>query len=106
MQHTRYHLEIFYADSPLGPWQPHLNNPVTNGSAANGGRMGGRVFAHAGQLFRLGQDCGETYGHRLLAFHINKLSTVEFRQLQVPLRLPQTAWNLARHHHLDPQQVW
>jgi hypothetical protein len=105
LQRTRYCLELFFAETPLGPWTPHAQNPVANGSAADGGRMGGRIFDHAGQLYRLGQDCGETYGRRLLAFEITTLSPTEYRQIHVPLKVPLASWNSARYHHLDAQKV-
>jgi hypothetical protein len=67
--------------------------------------MGGRLFDQAGQLYRLGQDCGETYGRRLLAFEIKSLSPTEYHQIEVPLKIPVSSWNRARYHHLDAQQV-
>ena len=67
--------------------------------------MGGRIFDHAGQLYRLGQDCGETYGRRLLAFQIQRLSPTEYQQVQVSLNIPLSSWNSARYHHLDTQKV-
>ena len=67
--------------------------------------MAGRLFELAGRLHRLGQDCGKTYGHRLLSFRIDHLSPTEFRQRQVPLHVPQSNWNSARYHHMDVQRV-
>ena len=59
------HLEVWHAASPLGPWEPHAANPVANGDRGAGFRSAGRLVAHGGRLYRFGQDCGKTYGHRV-----------------------------------------
>ena len=58
-------LEVWHAASPLGPWEPHPMNPVANGHRSAGFRNGGRLVQHDGRLYRFGQDCGQTYGHRV-----------------------------------------
>lgn len=40
-------------------------NPVANGPRAAGFRNGGCLVVHDGRLYRFGQDCGETYGHKV-----------------------------------------
>eukprot|EP00887_Chlorella_sp_A99_P000043 scaffold16.g43.t1 len=112
-------LEIYYADSPLGPWQAHAGNPVMNGDPSAGARMGGRPVVHGGRLYRFGQDCGQTYGHRrgragagrggaraLVAWEVLELSPTAFRQRRVGLRHgAQAGWNAARYHHLDAHRM-
>ena len=56
---------MWHATSPLGPWEPHPANPVANGPREAGFRNGGRLVVHDGRLYRFGQDCGETYGHKV-----------------------------------------
>lgn len=58
-------LEIWHADSPLGPWEQHAANPVKNGARHLGARSGGRPLVYDGKLYRFGQDCGDTYGHKV-----------------------------------------
>ena len=58
-------LEVWHADSPLGPWKEHALNPVVNGASHLGARSGGRPLVYEGKLYRFGQDCGETYGHKV-----------------------------------------
>lgn len=65
LQRTPFDLELFVADSPLGPWQPHPLSPVQRQGRAAGARMAGRLALHNGRLHRFGQDCGQTYGHRV-----------------------------------------
>ncbi|XAR52300.1 N-acetylglucosaminyl-proteoglycan 4-beta-glucuronosyltransferase [Bertholletia excelsa] len=103
-------LEIWYSSSPLGPWKPHKKNPIHNTKKSMGARNGGRPFIYNGNLYRVGQDCGETYGRRVHIFNVEVLNEDEYREVEVPLSLPEpnkgrNAWNGARYHHLDIQQI-
>ncbi|KFK24896.1 hypothetical protein AALP_AA8G038800 [Arabis alpina] len=103
-------LEIWYSSTPLGPWKPHKKNPVYNGKRNVGARNGGRAFLHDGNLYRVGQDCGENYGKRLRIFKIEVLSKQVYREVEVPFALERTykgrnSWNGARQHHFDVQQL-
>lgn len=103
-------LEIWYANSPLGPWKQHKGNPVHNFDKSLGARNAGRPFVYDGHLYRMGQDCGDTYGHRIRAFKVEVLTKEKYREVEVPLgivesRKGRNAWNGIRHHHLDAQQL-
>ncbi|CAL0299788.1 unnamed protein product [Lupinus luteus] len=103
-------LEIWYSNSPLGPWKPHKKNPIFNINKSLGARNGGRPFLYEGNLYRVGQDCGETYGRRVRVFKIETLTSEEYKEVEVPLGLVEptkgpNAWNGARYHHLDVQQL-
>ena len=103
-------LEIWYSSSPLGPWKPHARNPVRNMQKNMGARNGGRPFLYNGSLYRPGQDCGETYGRRIRLFKILVLTVDEYQEIEVPLNFEETkkgknAWNGARYHQLDAQQL-
>ncbi|KAK4431074.1 Glucosamine inositolphosphorylceramide transferase 1 [Sesamum alatum] len=103
-------LEIWHSSSPLGPWKPHKKNPVYNTKESMGARNAGRPFVYNGNLYRIGQDCGETYGRRTRIFKVEVLTTDEFKEGEVPLSVEESvkgrnAWNGARHHHMDIQQL-
>ncbi|XP_054813956.1 glucosamine inositolphosphorylceramide transferase 1 [Prosopis cineraria] len=103
-------LEIWYSSSPLGPWKPHKKNPIYNVDKSFGARNGGRPFFYEGNLYRIGQDCGETYGRRVRVFKIEVLTPEEYKEIEVPLGFAEpikgrNAWNGARYHHLDAQQL-
>ncbi|XP_022880596.1 glycosyltransferase family protein 64 protein C5-like [Olea europaea var. sylvestris] len=103
-------LEIWYSSSPRGPWKPHKKNPIFNTDESMGARNGGRPFVYNGNLYRIGQDCGETYGRRIRVFRVEVLTTEEFKEVEVPLGIEESskgrnAWNGARNHHLDVQQL-
>ncbi|KAL9164213.1 hypothetical protein ABFS82_06G090600 [Erythranthe guttata] len=104
-------LAIWHSDSPLGPWKPHRKNPIYNTDKAMGARNGGRPFVYKGQLYRTGQDCGETYGRRIRVFKVKVLTENEFEETEVPFDFGgesmkgRNSWNGARTHHLDVQQL-
>lgn len=103
-------LEIWYSNSPLGPWKPHKKNPIYNVDKSLGARNGGRPFVYEGHLYRVGQDCGETYGRRVRGFKVEVLTIDEYKEVEIPLGLIEptkgrNAWNGVRHHHLDVQQL-
>ncbi|KAJ8759137.1 hypothetical protein K2173_004144 [Erythroxylum novogranatense] len=103
-------LEIWYSNSPLGPWKPHKKNPIHNVDKSMGARNGGRPFIHDGNLYRVGQDCGETYGRRVRVFKVDVLTKDDYKEVEIPLgfeesRKGRNAWNGARYHHLDVQQL-
>lgn len=103
-------LEIWYSNTPLGPWKPHKKNPVYNTVKSFGARNGGRPFQYNGHLYRIGQDCGETYGKRIRIFRVDVLTPDDFREVEVSSGIQESlkgknAWNGSRSHHLDVQQL-
>ncbi|KNA10900.1 hypothetical protein SOVF_140050 isoform A [Spinacia oleracea] len=103
-------LEIWYSDSPLGPWKPHKKNPIHNTERSYGARNAGRPFLYDGVLYRVGQDCEETYGKRIRTFKVEVLTEKEYKEVEVPSgfkesRKGRNVWNGVRYHHLDVQQL-
>ncbi|EXB58473.1 hypothetical protein L484_005207 [Morus notabilis] len=103
-------LEIWYSSSILGPWKPHRKNPIYNTDKSFGARNGGRPFFYDGHLYRIGQDCGETYGRQVRVFRVEVLTKYEYKEVEVPLGLAEptkgwNAWNGARYHQLDVQKL-
>ncbi|KAI3851876.1 hypothetical protein MKW98_019875 [Papaver atlanticum] len=103
--------EIWYSSSPLGPWKPHRQNPIYNTGKSFGVlRNGGRPFVYHGNLYRVAQDCGKIYGQRVRTFKVEILTKDEYREVEVPLGIEEpkkgrNAWNGARYHHLDVQDL-
>ena len=100
------HLAIWYSSSPLGPWRPHKRNPIYNVDKSFGARNGGRPFFHDGSLYRIGQDCGETYGKKVRVFKVEVLTKDRYKEVEVSLGLEEpvkrrNAWNGIRYHHVD-----
>ncbi len=74
-------LHLYRASSPLGPWEPHPENPVATGPA--GSRPAGGVFRHEGSLYRPGQDCRKSYGSGVILHRIERLTPREYRETPV-----------------------
>lgn len=63
------HLYLFSAASPLSEvWEPHPMNPIVSGEA--GARAAGGIMTRGDRLLRPSQDCGGSYGRRILLSEI------------------------------------
>ena len=71
-------LQAWYAEHLEGPWEPHANNPLKADVHAT--RPGGTPFNAEGELYRPVQDCGETYGRRILINRVIRLTPTEFEE--------------------------
>ena len=70
-------LHIFYADTPVGDWKPHKNNPVK--SDVKSSRPAGRLFWRGGELYRPSQDCSVRMGGAMV---INRVKTITIDSFQ------------------------
>ncbi len=71
-------LFLFFADSPLGPWQPHPMNPIV--SDVRSARPAGRPFMHGQEIVRPSQDGSGRYGNAILLNRIETLSETAYRE--------------------------
>jgi hypothetical protein len=69
-------LYVYYANDLLGPWQPHLCNPVK--IDVRGSRPAGPLFVHDGVLYRPAQDSSRTYGGRIVIHRVVALTPQAF----------------------------
>ncbi len=71
-------LYLHHAETPLGPWTPHAQNPVKRdiGSA----RPAGTPFTCDGMLYRPAQDCSATYGGRIAMNRVTELTPDRFSE--------------------------
>ncbi|KAJ0718485.1 putative hexosyltransferase [Helianthus annuus] len=95
---TCQHLEIWYSNSPFGPWTAHRKNPIS------GPLNGGRPFLYNGNLYRLAHD------ERVRVFKIEVLSVSNYKEVEVDLGMTnptkgKNAWNGARSHHLNVHRL-
>ncbi len=68
----------YHADSPLGPYQPHAQNPLM--IDARFARSAGPVLVQDGTMIRPVQDCLGGYGRAVHFMRITELSEDSFRQ--------------------------
>ena len=71
-------LHLFHADSPLGPWTPHVANPVIDD--ARWARPAGRLLRQDGRLLRPAQNCRSEYGQSLSVREVLELNPERYRE--------------------------
>ncbi len=71
-------LQIWFADSPDGDWQPHPGNPVR--IDAGNCRPAGTPFIAGGALYRPTQNCTKAYGGSVVINCVDVLSRSEFAE--------------------------
>uniref|UniRef100_A0A0D9ZBQ5 Glucosamine inositolphosphorylceramide transferase 1 n=2 Tax=Oryza glumipatula TaxID=40148 RepID=A0A0D9ZBQ5_9ORYZ len=103
-------ISIWYSNSPLSPWIPHKQNLIHNTGKMLSTRNGGRPFIYNGNLYRVGKGQGGGSGHGIQVFKIEILKSNEYKEVEVPFVINKqlkgrNAWNGARSHHLDVQQL-
>jgi hypothetical protein len=79
-------LNIYHADSPLGPWCPHRRNPVL--SDVRHARPAGRPFRVGDTWYRPAQDCSRRYGWGITLRRIVRLDPGEFVEETVSTLTP------------------
>ncbi len=82
-------LSLFFGKSPLGPWTPHIANPVL--SDAGRARPAGRIFEAAGSMIRPGQDGTPTYGSGIVFHRIVRLDTAAY--IEEPISRIAPTWS-------------
>lgn len=102
-------LELYMADSPLGPWLPHSHSPVHRENASVS-RPGGRVLVWGDRIIRFAQDCEPFYGAQVRAFEVTALSPTTYSERELPQSPFLSAshlhnWNHKSMHHIDLQQL-
>jgi len=100
-------LELYYSDTPLGPWIKHPKSPIINGDG-NISRPGGNVVLFDDRLVRYTQDCDPTYGNQVWAFEIVELSKELYEEKRVgnePILIGFDYWNTRGMHQLSPCRI-
>jgi len=71
-------LHLFYAETPLGPWNPHRCNPIK--SDVRSSRPAGKLFHWKGHLYRPSQDCSVRMGGALCINRVTSLSREHYQE--------------------------
>jgi hypothetical protein len=74
-------LHLYYANSPVGHWTPHIENPIK--SDARNSRSAGNMFYRDSNLYRPAQDCATGYGKAIVLNRIDRLDTEGFSETPV-----------------------
>ncbi|GAB4143794.1 MAG: hypothetical protein Fur0041_18850 [Bacteroidia bacterium] len=96
-EYTNASLYIFWSDTLTGSFQPHGNNPVK--LDIRNARPGGSFLHHEGKLYRVAQDCSESYGCAVIVNEIDILNTTEYREHAVQRIAPDKNWKYNKGLH-------
>lgn len=78
---NRYELYIWYSDSPLGGWKPHLHSPIQSDKPII--RAAGVPFVVNGNIYRPSQDCISGYGKGIYINEIIELTTKVYSEEKI-----------------------
>jgi hypothetical protein len=92
-------LHLYHAVTPLGPWVPHVGNPVK--SDVRSARPAGRPFKLHGSWYRPAQDCSGRYGAAIVVNRITRLDEKAFAEEEVGRLLPSWRPDLVATHTLN-----
>ncbi len=92
---------VFWSESPLENWRPHVQNPVFRNDRLQA-RSAGSLMKHGGRIFRFSQNCSSRYGQGVFASEIVELSPSGVRTIPIGLvQLDRPDWARDGFHHLD-----
>lgn len=100
-------LRLYYSISPIEPWVEHPESPLIDNNKGIA-RPGGRVVLQNNQVIRYAQDCSQSYGSRVYAFHITELTTKHYREeRQAGSVIGKNGFGWARSgmHTVDPHRI-
>lgn len=92
-------LHLFFSESPLGPWTPHVGNPVK--SDVRSARPAGRLYQSQGRLYRPAQDCSVRYGYAISINRVDKLTADEYEEHEVGRIQPNWRGDLLGAHSIN-----
>ncbi len=99
-------LYLFYSDSLKGNWIEHPMSPVIT-KDKNTARPGGRIIEFNNNFYRFAQDDYPTYGNKIRAFKIIKLTEREYNEEEVVIELENSGvgWKRDGMHTIDLHQL-
>lgn len=83
---VHHHLRLFFAENPLGKWQPHPQNPVKTDIRA--ARPAGTLFFADGDMYRPAMDYSEKIEGRIVINKVLKLSPTEYEEEEYTILNP------------------
>lgn len=92
-------LHLFSAPEPIGPWLPHVRNPVK--SDARSARPAGRILTVGDAYYRPSQDCSGRYGRAVVLNQIVSLDHAHYVEREVGKIEPEPAGGLLGTHTLN-----
>jgi hypothetical protein len=76
--HPSDELHLYFASDLVGPWRPHVMNPIVTDVRA--GRPAGRLFVRGGTMIRPAQDSARRYGHAVNFQAVTVLTVDDYQE--------------------------
>jgi hypothetical protein len=92
-------LHVFWAETPLGPWNQHPRNPVM--ADVRRARPAGSLFSVGGHWYRPSQDCSRGYGWAINLNRITRLDRKGYSEEVVTTLKPHWMAGLRGTHTLN-----
>lgn len=92
-------LHLYYADTLLGEWTPHAQNPVK--SDVRGTRPAGRLYREGGALYRPAQIGAPIYGAGIAVNEVLELTPERYAEQEVRRLLPTRPRSVLGLHTLN-----
>lgn len=92
-------LHLYSAQSPLGPWVAHVNNPVR--SDVRDSRPAGRVVDTARGLLRPSQDCSRGYGYAIVLNRVDTIDDLNYTESEIGRLSPDWHDDLTGTHTIN-----
>jgi hypothetical protein len=71
-----YELWLYYSENLLGSYKSHSMSPICTGRKYS--RSGGAITMMNGEIFRIVQDCEQSYGREINIFRVLTISPLEY----------------------------
>lgn len=99
---STYELNVFFSDNLLGPYTPHVGNPIKSG--LNGIRNAGDFIKVNGNIYRPTQNCEKKYGESITFNKINiltELNVVEDPVMTISMNKKKTNYQVHSIHTIN-----
>ena len=98
------YLHLWWADSPLGPWQAHPRNPIVHDRS--GSRPAGALFRRGDLLLRPAQDCASEYGGAIVLKQVDCLTEQDYAETPAGRIEPSMFPGARRVHTVNRTDQW
>ncbi|OGW69833.1 MAG: hypothetical protein A2036_01320 [Omnitrophica bacterium GWA2_50_21] len=92
-------VDLFYSETPLGPWKIHAKSPIKKDIFSS--RPAGRPFEREGAWYRPAQDCSRRYGFAISINRIDIVNPKEYKETLISRIYPNWKKGLLATHTLN-----
>jgi hypothetical protein len=100
------YLYLYYSDDLInGKWESHIKNPIV--SLSSNARNGGKIIEKEGKIFRVSQNCSNSYGANVVVNEIIELSIENYIEVETHKMNPPKGYiGLHTYNQVDGVEVF